>query len=64
MPISKNRKKEISDCVEESVSKIRKETELQFNKDNYHKSGRSGEHGKKFNRISTVISHPSKSQFQ
>ncbi len=45
----------IQQCVENVVSKIRKQVELDFNKNNHHKSGRSGCHGKKFNIISQTI---------
>ena len=55
MAISAERKKEIKRCVENAVEILRKETERSFNKENHHKSGRSGGHGKKFNIISTAI---------
>lgn len=49
------RLKEIRVCVQNSIDVLRKEVELLFNADNYHKTGRSGGHGKKFNIISSAI---------
>lgn len=55
MAISINRIKLIKKCVKDAVEVIRKITELAFNKEGHHKSGRSGSHGKKFNKIATAI---------
>lgn len=57
MAIEDLRKKEIKLCVDHVVKAIAKATELDFNKEQHHKSGRSGDHGKKFNKISTAISN-------
>lgn len=46
---------ELKECVKNVVSEIRKTVELSFNKMSHHKSGRSGNHGKKFNIISQTI---------
>lgn len=55
MPISNERKREIIDCVQMAADEIRKETELEFNWQGHHKANRSGNHGKKYNIISTTI---------
>ncbi len=57
MSIQNIRKREIKKCVELKVKDIARTTELEFNKEQHHKSGRSGDHGKKFNKISTAISN-------
>lgn len=53
--ISKNRIKEIKECVKAQIDDIRIETEVKFNQIRHYKSGRSGSHGKKFNMLSTAI---------
>ena len=55
MAISNERKKLIKECVKSAVERIRKITELSFNRESHHKSGRSGSHGKKYNKIATAI---------
>lgn len=62
MPINADRRDAILDCVDNVVSRIRKDTELQFNREEYHKSGRSGGHGKKFNRIAGRLREVNRSQ--